>query len=220
MLAREEPFAGEEVCAALAEVGVEIRADTHVTAVARANGRVTRRARRRLERLRRRGPRGRRPAHPVGRPRRRRLRRRARAPDRGRRRRCASPATTGSTSSATPTAAPCSPTWASTRAASSPTASSAARSPCAATARSVPRVTFTDPQVAAVGHTLASAQEAGIDARAVDVPTGGNAGGTLRRPRRPRYRADRRRRAAPHHRRRDLHRAPRWPRRSTPRRSP
>jgi pyruvate/2-oxoglutarate dehydrogenase complex dihydrolipoamide dehydrogenase (E3) component len=42
-----------------------------------------------------------------------------------------------------------------------------------------PRVTFTDPQVAAVGHTLASAQEAGIDARAVDVPTGGNAGGSF-----------------------------------------
>ena len=50
---------------------------------------------------------------------------------------------------------------------------------CAATARLSPRVTFTDPQVAAVGHTLASAQEAGIDARAVDVPTGGNAGGTF-----------------------------------------
>jgi pyruvate/2-oxoglutarate dehydrogenase complex dihydrolipoamide dehydrogenase (E3) component len=42
-----------------------------------------------------------------------------------------------------------------------------------------PRVTFTDPQVAAVGHTLASAKEAGIDARAVDVPTGGNAGGSF-----------------------------------------
>jgi pyruvate/2-oxoglutarate dehydrogenase complex dihydrolipoamide dehydrogenase (E3) component len=42
-----------------------------------------------------------------------------------------------------------------------------------------PRVTFTEPQVAAVGHTLASAQEAGIDARAVDVPTGGNAGGSF-----------------------------------------
>jgi pyruvate/2-oxoglutarate dehydrogenase complex dihydrolipoamide dehydrogenase (E3) component len=42
-----------------------------------------------------------------------------------------------------------------------------------------PRVTFTDPQVAAVGHTLASAEEAGINARAVDVPTGGNAGGTF-----------------------------------------
>jgi pyruvate/2-oxoglutarate dehydrogenase complex dihydrolipoamide dehydrogenase (E3) component len=42
-----------------------------------------------------------------------------------------------------------------------------------------PRVTFTDPQVAAVGHTLASAQEAGIDARAIDVPTGGNAGGSF-----------------------------------------
>jgi dihydrolipoamide dehydrogenase len=42
-----------------------------------------------------------------------------------------------------------------------------------------PRVTFTEPQVAAVGHTLASAQEAGIDARAVDVSTGGNAGGSF-----------------------------------------
>jgi pyruvate/2-oxoglutarate dehydrogenase complex dihydrolipoamide dehydrogenase (E3) component len=42
-----------------------------------------------------------------------------------------------------------------------------------------PRVTFTDPQVAAVGHTLASAQEAGINARAVDVETQANAGGSF-----------------------------------------
>jgi pyruvate/2-oxoglutarate dehydrogenase complex dihydrolipoamide dehydrogenase (E3) component len=42
-----------------------------------------------------------------------------------------------------------------------------------------PRVTFTEPQIAAVGHTLASALEAGIDARAVDVATGGNAGGSF-----------------------------------------
>jgi dihydrolipoamide dehydrogenase len=41
-----------------------------------------------------------------------------------------------------------------------------------------PRVVFTDPQVAAVGHTLASALEAGIDARAVDTPTSGVAGGS------------------------------------------
>ena len=39
-----------------------------------------------------------------------------------------------------------------------------------------PRVIFTDPQVAAVGHTLESAREAGIDARAVDVQTAGSAG--------------------------------------------
>ena len=32
-----------------------------------------------------------------------------------------------------------------------------------------PQVVFTDPQVAAVGHTLATAREAGIDARAVDA---------------------------------------------------
>jgi pyruvate/2-oxoglutarate dehydrogenase complex dihydrolipoamide dehydrogenase (E3) component len=42
-----------------------------------------------------------------------------------------------------------------------------------------PRVTFTEPQVAAVGHTLASALEAGLDARAVDVSTQGNAGGSF-----------------------------------------
>lgn len=42
-----------------------------------------------------------------------------------------------------------------------------------------PRVTFTDPQVAAVGKTLAEAQEAGIDAKAVDVPTDGTAGASF-----------------------------------------
>jgi dihydrolipoamide dehydrogenase len=42
-----------------------------------------------------------------------------------------------------------------------------------------PRVIFTDPSVAAVGHTLASAREAGIDARAVDVATSGVAGGSF-----------------------------------------
>jgi pyruvate/2-oxoglutarate dehydrogenase complex dihydrolipoamide dehydrogenase (E3) component len=42
-----------------------------------------------------------------------------------------------------------------------------------------PRVIFTDPQVGAVGHTLAGAQKAGLDARAVDVETGGNAGGSF-----------------------------------------
>jgi pyruvate/2-oxoglutarate dehydrogenase complex dihydrolipoamide dehydrogenase (E3) component len=42
-----------------------------------------------------------------------------------------------------------------------------------------PRVIFTDPQVGAVGHTLESAIAAGIEARAVDVDTGGNAGGSF-----------------------------------------
>jgi pyruvate/2-oxoglutarate dehydrogenase complex dihydrolipoamide dehydrogenase (E3) component len=42
-----------------------------------------------------------------------------------------------------------------------------------------PRVTFTDPEVAAVGQTLAAAQEAGINARAVDVETGATAGGSF-----------------------------------------
>jgi pyruvate/2-oxoglutarate dehydrogenase complex dihydrolipoamide dehydrogenase (E3) component len=42
-----------------------------------------------------------------------------------------------------------------------------------------PRVVFTEPQVAAVGHTLASAQEAGLDVRAVDQETSGVAGGSF-----------------------------------------
>jgi pyruvate/2-oxoglutarate dehydrogenase complex dihydrolipoamide dehydrogenase (E3) component len=41
-----------------------------------------------------------------------------------------------------------------------------------------PRVIFTEPQVAAVGHTLASAREAGLSVRAVEKPTGANAGGS------------------------------------------
>jgi pyruvate/2-oxoglutarate dehydrogenase complex dihydrolipoamide dehydrogenase (E3) component len=42
-----------------------------------------------------------------------------------------------------------------------------------------PRVIFTDPQVAAVGYTLAAAQEAGLNVRAADVPTQGNAGASF-----------------------------------------
>jgi dihydrolipoamide dehydrogenase len=42
-----------------------------------------------------------------------------------------------------------------------------------------PRVTFTDPQVAAVGKTLAEAEGAGIDARAVEVPTDGSPGASF-----------------------------------------
>ncbi len=42
-----------------------------------------------------------------------------------------------------------------------------------------PRVTFTDPQVAAVGKTLQQALAAGIDARAVDVPTDGSPGASF-----------------------------------------
>ena len=42
-----------------------------------------------------------------------------------------------------------------------------------------PRVTFTDPQVAAIGKTLTQAEEAGIEARAVDVDTDGTAGASF-----------------------------------------
>jgi pyruvate/2-oxoglutarate dehydrogenase complex dihydrolipoamide dehydrogenase (E3) component len=54
--------------------------------------------------------------------------------------------------------------------------------PCAAinaTRERSPRVIFTDPQVAAVGYTLAAAQQAGLNVRAVDVPTQGNAGASF-----------------------------------------
>jgi pyruvate/2-oxoglutarate dehydrogenase complex dihydrolipoamide dehydrogenase (E3) component len=42
-----------------------------------------------------------------------------------------------------------------------------------------PQVVFTEPQVASVGHTLESAREAGIDARAVDVDTSATAGASF-----------------------------------------
>ncbi len=41
-----------------------------------------------------------------------------------------------------------------------------------------PRVIFTDPQVAAVGHTTSTAQDAGLDPRVVDIGTSANAGGS------------------------------------------
>jgi pyruvate/2-oxoglutarate dehydrogenase complex dihydrolipoamide dehydrogenase (E3) component len=42
-----------------------------------------------------------------------------------------------------------------------------------------PRITYTDPQVAAVGYTLAAAQEAGLNVRAVDVSTQASAGASF-----------------------------------------
>jgi pyruvate/2-oxoglutarate dehydrogenase complex dihydrolipoamide dehydrogenase (E3) component len=45
--------------------------------------------------------------------------------------------------------------------------------------RAVPRVVFTEPQVAAVGLTFATARERGFNARAVDVPTAGSAGASF-----------------------------------------
>jgi pyruvate/2-oxoglutarate dehydrogenase complex dihydrolipoamide dehydrogenase (E3) component len=42
-----------------------------------------------------------------------------------------------------------------------------------------PRVLFTDPQVAAVGHTLQSAQDAGLNVKIVEAGTSANAGGNF-----------------------------------------
>jgi pyruvate/2-oxoglutarate dehydrogenase complex dihydrolipoamide dehydrogenase (E3) component len=47
--------------------------------------------------------------------------------------------------------------------------------------RAIPRVVFTDPQVAAVGLTEAAALEEGIDARAISYDTGGVAGAYVSR---------------------------------------
>jgi dihydrolipoamide dehydrogenase len=44
----------------------------------------------------------------------------------------------------------------------------------------VPRVTFTDPQVAAVGLTEQQARDAGIDVKVIDSATGGVAGAYVR----------------------------------------
>ena len=68
-----------------------------------------------------------------------------------------------------------------------------------------PRVIFTDPQVGAVGLTLAAAAEAGLQVRAVDVETSGNAGGSFVGAARRDVPA-RRRRGAARRRRRDDHR--------------
>jgi dihydrolipoamide dehydrogenase len=48
-----------------------------------------------------------------------------------------------------------------------------------AEAKGPPRVVFTEPQVAAVGLTLEKALDDGIDARAVDAATSGNAGASF-----------------------------------------
>jgi len=42
-----------------------------------------------------------------------------------------------------------------------------------------PRVVFTEPQVAAVGHTTESASDAGLNVDVVETPTSGNAGGSF-----------------------------------------
>jgi dihydrolipoamide dehydrogenase len=41
-----------------------------------------------------------------------------------------------------------------------------------------PRVIFTDPQVAAVGHTTKTAEDAGLSPKVIDIETSGNAGGS------------------------------------------
>ena len=178
VLAREEPFAGDEVCAAFAEAGIEVRADTRATAVTRTDGRVTVElddgssvsgdeilvavGRRILSADLGLDDLGVEPGHPIE------VDDTLRVPGHD---------------------------WlyvigdANGRALLTHMGKYQGRIaadrilgrdvPLRSDRGLSPRVTFTDPEVAAVGHTLASAQEAGIAARAVDVPTGGNAGGSF-----------------------------------------
>jgi pyruvate/2-oxoglutarate dehydrogenase complex dihydrolipoamide dehydrogenase (E3) component len=178
VLAREEPFAGEEVCAALAEAGVEVRADTRATAVERANGKVT------VQLDDGSSVSGDEILVAVG--------RRTLSADLGLDELGVEP---GRPVEVDDTLRVAGHDWlyvigdANGRALLTHMGKYQGRIAAdRILGREValrsdgplsPRVTFTDPQVAAVGHTLASAQEAGINARAVDVPTGGNAGGSF-----------------------------------------
>jgi pyruvate/2-oxoglutarate dehydrogenase complex dihydrolipoamide dehydrogenase (E3) component len=178
VLAREEPFAGDEVCAAFADAGIEVRADTRATAVQRANGRVT------VELDDGTSVSGDEILVAVG--------RRTLSADLGLDDLGVEP---GRPVEVDDTLRVAGHDWlyvigdANGRALLTHMGKYQGRIAAdRVLGREValrsdgplsPRVTFTDPQVAAVGHTLASAQEAGINARSVDVPTGGNAGGSF-----------------------------------------
>jgi pyruvate/2-oxoglutarate dehydrogenase complex dihydrolipoamide dehydrogenase (E3) component len=178
VLAHEEPFAGDEVCAALAEAGVEVRTNTRATAVARTNGRVT------VELDDGSSVSGEQVLVAVG--------RRTLSADLGV---DALGVEAGRPIAVDETLRVPGHDWiyvigdANGRALLTHMGKYQGRlaadrilghaAPLRSDGALSPRVTFTDPQVAAVGHTLASAQEAGIDARAVDVPTEGNAGGSF-----------------------------------------
>jgi pyruvate/2-oxoglutarate dehydrogenase complex dihydrolipoamide dehydrogenase (E3) component len=178
VLAREEPFAGDEVCAAFAEAGIEVRADTRATAVSRADGRVT------VELDDGSSVSGDEILVAVG--------RRILSADLGLDDLGVEP---GRPIEVDGTLRVPGHEWlyvigdANGRALLTHMGKYQGRIaadcilgrdvPLRSDGALSPRVTFTDPQVAAVGHTLASAREAGIDARAVDVPTGGNAGGSF-----------------------------------------
>jgi pyruvate/2-oxoglutarate dehydrogenase complex dihydrolipoamide dehydrogenase (E3) component len=178
VLAREEPFAGDEVCAAFAEAGIEVRADTRATAVSRADGRVT------VELDDGSSVSGDEILVAVG--------RRILSADLGLDELGVEP---GRPIEVDGTLRVPGHEWlyvigdANGRALLTHMGKYQGRIaadcilgrdvPLRSDGALSPRVTFTDPQVAAVGHTLASAREAGIDARAVDVPTGGNAGGSF-----------------------------------------
>jgi pyruvate/2-oxoglutarate dehydrogenase complex dihydrolipoamide dehydrogenase (E3) component len=176
VLAREEPFAGDEVCAVFADAGVQVRADTRATAVSRANGRVT------VELDDGSSVSGDEILVAVG--------RRTLSADLGVDDLGVEP---GRPIAVDDTLRVPGHEWlyvigdANGRALLTHMGKYQGRIaadrilgrevPLRSDGALSPRVTFTDPQVAAVGHTLAGAQEAGINARAVDVPTGGNAGG-------------------------------------------
>ena len=78
----------------------------------------------------------------------------------------------GCTRSATATASPRSPIWGSTTAVSLPRRFWAGKRPMWSLMPLCPRVTFTDPQVCAVGRTAAEARADGLHVTVVSTPTG------------------------------------------------
>src|SRR3954447_17784313 len=178
VLAREEPFAADEVCAAFAEAGIEVRADTRATAVSRVDGRVT------VKLDDGSSVSGDEILVAVG--------RRILSADLGLDELGVEP---GRPIEVDSTLRVPGHEWlyvigdANGRALLTHMGKYQGRIaadcilgrdvPLRSDGALSPRVTFTDPPVAAVGHTLASAQEAGLAARAVDVPTGGSAGGSF-----------------------------------------
>ena len=182
LLSREEPFAGEEVAESLRErFGVDVRTGVLAEQVARRlapasspSSATAARSRERRSWSRSAAP----PTPPTS---------ASRAPgskpastaSSRRTTGCGSAVASGSTRSATSTAAPSSPTSASTRPGSRPRTCSAATSRRWPRASARPESPSPTRRWPLSGKTLDQAREAGIDARAVDVPTDGSAGASF-----------------------------------------
>ena len=178
LIEREEPFAGEQVAVGLRESGVDVRLGASATRVSRHGARRDR-ARRRLVARSRRGSGGVRPAARDRRDRPRDDGSRAGRPSPCRRRLCRVPGHDWLYAIGDVNGRALLTHMGKYQGRLARTRSSGARSALRSDGALSPRVIFTDPQVGAVGYTLAGALAAGLPARAVDVETSGNAGGSF-----------------------------------------